>query len=74
MCIRDRSIGVDQCKNLDTDNGDNGTWLIKDWQIVGNKFGDSPTELSPPQREKRDAMHNIIATRASRMRTLKEAV
>lgn len=68
------SIGVDQCKNLDTDNGDNGTWLIKDWQIVGNKFGDAPTELSPPQREKRDAMHNIIVTRASRMRTLKEAV
>ena len=28
------SIGIDVYKYLDTDNGDNGTYIIKDWAIV----------------------------------------
>lgn len=33
----DTSIGVDVCRNLDCDNGDNGVYLVgKDWKIVGH--------------------------------------
>ena len=32
------SIGIDKCCNLDCDNGDNGTYIIKDWEIVGRKY------------------------------------
>lgn len=32
------SIGIDQCCNLDCDNGDNGTYIIKDWHVVGRKY------------------------------------
>ena len=29
------SIGVGKLSRLDTDNGDNGTYKVKDWEIVG---------------------------------------
>ena len=32
------SVGVDEISRLDTDNGDNGTYLIRDWEIVGRKY------------------------------------
>ena len=32
------SIGIDKCCNLDCDNGDNGTYIIKDWEIVNRKY------------------------------------
>jgi len=32
------SVGIDRYDRLDTDNGDNGTYIIKDWQIVGKEF------------------------------------
>lgn len=32
------SIGIDEYKNLDTDNGDNGVYIIKDWKIINRKF------------------------------------
>lgn len=32
------SIGIDKCCNLDCDNGDNGTYIIKNWEIVGRKY------------------------------------
>lgn len=28
------SVGVSLAKNLDRDNGDNGTFIVKDWEIV----------------------------------------
>ena len=28
------SVGIDTLKNLDCNNGDNGVYVIKDWQIV----------------------------------------
>lgn len=33
------SIGIDRCCVLDCDNGDNGTYIIKDWKIVKRKYG-----------------------------------
>jgi len=38
------SIGIDDVTRLDMDNGDNGVYLIKDWQIVGRKFYNSEYE------------------------------
>ena len=32
------SIGIDQCCKLDCDNGDNGTYIIRNWEIVGRKY------------------------------------
>lgn len=32
------SVGIGLCKDLDYDNGDNGTYFIEDWKIVGRKF------------------------------------
>lgn len=32
------SIGINRCNLLDCDNGDNGTYIIKGWNIVGRKY------------------------------------
>ena len=32
------TVGVDTCKRLDCDNWDNGTYLIKGWEIVGGVY------------------------------------
>lgn len=32
------SVGVDDIKRLDMDNYDNGTYLIRDWEIVGRRY------------------------------------
>ncbi len=32
------SIGIDTLDNLDDNNGDNGMYIIKDWEIVGRKY------------------------------------
>jgi hypothetical protein len=32
------SVGIDTLDRLDINNGDNGTYIIKDWQIVGKEF------------------------------------
>lgn len=32
------SLGIDKLDNLDCDNGDNGTYIIKDWAIVDRKY------------------------------------
>lgn len=34
------SVGIGPVKELDTDNGDNGTYIIKDWKIVDRKYFD----------------------------------
>ena len=39
------SLGVGLNKNLDTDNGDAGTYLIKGWKIVGRKFEPAVEEI-----------------------------
>ena len=48
------SVGIDRCAQLDTDNGDNGTYLIGgDWEIVGRKFhgGDWAEEIDPAKTD-----------------------
>lgn len=43
------SVGVSRCGQLDTDNGDNGTYLIGgDWEIVGRKFADPDWDEKDP--------------------------
>lgn len=32
------SVGIGPTSTLDTDNGDNGTYIIKDWKIIDRKF------------------------------------
>ena len=32
------SLGIDKYEYLDTDNYDNGTYIIEDWEIVDRKF------------------------------------
>ena len=32
------SLGVGLVDRLDTDNGDNGTYIVRDWKIVGRKY------------------------------------
>lgn len=32
------SVGIDKYDRLDTDNGDNGVYIIKNWEIVGREF------------------------------------
>ena len=32
------SLGVDNCCNLDCDNGDNGVYIIEGWKIVGRRY------------------------------------
>ena len=34
------SIGIEKCCNLDCDNYDNGTYIIKDWEIVDRQYFD----------------------------------
>ena len=32
------SVGIDRYNRLDTDNGDNGVYIIKNWEIIGKEF------------------------------------
>lgn len=32
------SVGIDTCDHLDCANGNNGTYIIKGWDIVGRKY------------------------------------
>ena len=34
------SIGIDQYDKLDTDNWDNGTYIIRDWEIIAREFAE----------------------------------
>jgi len=34
----DLSIGIDILENLDTENWDNGTYIIENWEIVGREY------------------------------------
>lgn len=33
-----QSVGIDIYENLDTDNHDNGVYIIKNWEIIGREF------------------------------------
>ncbi len=34
------SVGIDKCCHLDCSNGDNGVYIIKNWEVVGRKYFD----------------------------------
>ena len=54
------SVGIDQCRNLDTDNGDNGVYLIcGDWEIVGRRNHGYGEEVDPKKTE--DIKQTILA-------------
>lgn len=59
------SAGIGLCKHLDTDNGDNGTYLIgKDWEIVGRKFFEGGQEEINPKKTaqiKADLLEKVAA-------------
>ena len=38
------SLGVDTLDKLDCDNGDNGVYIIKNWEIIGREHYDDRTE------------------------------
>lgn len=38
------SVGIDLYENLDTDNGDNGVYVIEDWEIVDRLFFEQSSE------------------------------
>ena len=42
------SVGIDDIDNLDVNNGDNGTYFIKDWKIVGRKFYEGSEQREYP--------------------------
>lgn len=41
------SVGIDRYDRLDTNNGDNGVYIIKDWQIIDREFAPSQEEENP---------------------------
>ncbi len=46
------SVGVGRCCDLDTDNYDNGVYLIGgDWEIVGREFWSGEEEVNPEKTE-----------------------
>lgn len=57
------SIGIGLVRDLDYDNGDNGTYLIGgDWKIVGREFFGEPSE-GDPERTAKIAAQAIEKTR-----------
>lgn len=39
------SVGVNLYKNLDTNNGDNGVYIIDGWKIVGREYNPGTEEI-----------------------------
>ena len=39
------SVGIDTVDNLDCNNGDNGVYFIRDWNIVGGKYNEYENNL-----------------------------
>lgn len=44
------SLGIDLYSSLDTDNGDNGVYIIKNWRIIGREYA--------PRKEQRTHNHD----------------
>lgn len=62
------SVGIDQCKHLDTDNGDNGVYLIGgDWEIVGRRnsgYGDE-VDVGKTEAIKNEILAKVAAAKAA---------
>lgn len=46
---RGLDIGIDQCRKLDCNNGDNGVYQIANWEIVGRQYMDGPEQKRADQ-------------------------
>lgn len=72
------SVGIDQCKNLDTDNGDNGTYLIEKWEIIGRHevYEDFVEEVDDKKRDEitNACVASIVGEAAALYRGLVDAV
>lgn len=42
------SVGIDVVSALDTDNWDNGVYIIKDWEIIGRQYMRNPEQNNYP--------------------------
>ena len=40
----DLSLGIDRCCKLDCNNGDNGVYIIRNWEIVERRFNRHPEQ------------------------------
>ena len=43
------SVGIDLYDRLDTDNKDNGVYIIKDWKVIGREFSYGPDYQTTPE-------------------------
>lgn len=50
------SIGMDTCNKLDCDNGNNGVYFIRNWEIVGRQYN-FPGEQK--EHDLREMLHAI---------------
>ena len=55
----DLSVGIDEYSKLDTDNGDNGVYIIENWEIVDREFYSGPEQDTYSLE---DALLNINAS------------
>lgn len=53
------SLGIDTLDKLDCNNGDNGMYIIKDWEIIGRKHFDNCSEQK--ESELAEVVKNIKA-------------
>lgn len=44
------SLGIGTIDRLDTSNGDNGTYVVDHWEIVGRKHHDYPDDSNPDEK------------------------
>ena len=45
------SVGIDRYEALDTDNGDNGVYIIKDWKIIKREHFEGEEQAEYPIKE-----------------------
>lgn len=59
------SVGIGLYDQLDTDNGDNGVYIIKGWRIVGREFNRHAEQSS---YDHADMLHDIDDSQPEHMR------
>lgn len=59
-CTSSTSIGVDTLSNLDTDNYDNGVYIVgEDWEIIGREF-DNYTDEPPSDDDVKGFVKRLV--------------
>ena len=39
------SLVIDLCNHMELDNGDNGVYIIRDWEIIGREYNRNPEQM-----------------------------